>query len=93
MAIIGATLRYTSNRRAGRLHVVFTRLEADGSSSNASVPPSGSRAVHRRGRHLDGGRTDDVAITGGTGRYAGARGTLRVTETKQGARFRLTFVG
>lgn len=40
-----------------------------------------------------GGRTDNVAVIGGTGRYAGARGTLRVTSTRKAARYRFTFIG
>ena len=94
MAIIGATLRDTSNRRAGRLHVVFTRLEGRRKyvdSVDATFRVEGGYIVVGGISH--GGRTDDAAITGGTGRYAGARGTLRITETRQGARFRFTFMG
>ena len=40
-----------------------------------------------------GGRTDLVAITGGTGDYAGARGTMVVSFTRRAAHFRLTFIG
>ncbi len=94
MAIIGATLRDTSNRRAGRLHVVLTRLEGRRKyvdQVNGTFRVEGGYIVV--GGILGGGRTDDAAITGGTGRYAGARGTLRVTETRQGLRFRFTFIG
>jgi hypothetical protein len=36
---------------------------------------------------------DFFAITGGTGRYAGARGTLQVTESRRETAFLLTFAG
>jgi hypothetical protein len=38
-------------------------------------------------------RVEDMPITGGTGRYAGARGTPRVTETRRAARLHFTFIG
>lgn len=39
------------------------------------------RAGHIQGiADAAGGRRDELAITGGTGRYAGARGTLSVIE-------------
>jgi hypothetical protein len=40
-----------------------------------------------------GRRTSDQPITGGTGRYAGARGTLRVTERRRESGFLFTFIG
>src|SRR3954454_24064317 len=37
--------------------------------------------------------SSDFAITGGTGRYAGARGTFRVTEDRRNTRLLFTFLG
>jgi hypothetical protein len=74
MAIIGGTLRDTSNQRAGKLHAVFMRLK--GRRRNIVDQVSATFVV--KGGHIvvagisDQGRTDDVAITGGTGNYAGA---------------------
>ena len=95
LAIIGGTLRDTSNRRAGKFHVVFMRLK--GRRKNivdqvtATFDLKGGQIV--MGGVSDGGRVDVVAITGGTGSYAGARGSMRVTQMRRGARFRITFIG
>jgi hypothetical protein len=40
-----------------------------------------------------GRRTDEEPITGGTGSYAGARGTLRVTGRRRETRYQFTFIG
>jgi hypothetical protein len=95
LAIIAGTLRDTSNRRAGTLHVVFMRLK--GRRKNivdqvtATFDLKGGQIV--MGGVSDGGRVDVVAITGGTGSYAGARGSMRVTQMRRKAHFRITFIG
>jgi hypothetical protein len=95
MAIIGGTLRDTSNRRAGKLHAVFLRLKGRRRNIvdqvNATFDLKGGQIVMGGVSH--GGRVDVVAITGGTGTYAGARGTMRVSSTRRTARFRITFIG
>jgi hypothetical protein len=95
MAIIGGTLRDTSNRRVGRVHSVFVRIRG----RRQEVDQVSARFVVEGGYIVvegiadEPGRTDEMAIAGGTGRYAGARGTLRVTDTRRGARFRFSFIG
>ena len=93
-AIITARLRDTANRRAGKLYVVFMRL----AGKRRHVDQVRATFVLRDGHIVvegisRGGRTDNVAITGGTGRHAGARGTLRVPQERRGARYRFTFIG
>ena len=94
LAIITGRLRDTANRRAGKLYAVFTRLAGKRRSVDqvrgTFVLEGGHIVVEGISR---GGRTDNVAVTGGTGRYAGARGTLRVTQTRRAARYRFTFIG
>lgn len=93
-AIITARLRDTANRRVGKLYVVFMRL----AGKRRHVDQVRATFVLRDGHIViegisRGGRTDNAAVTGGTGRYAGARGTLRVTQERRGARYRFTFIG
>jgi hypothetical protein len=94
-AITGGTLRDTSNRRAGKLHAVFMRLKGRGRNYvdqvTATFDLRGGQIVMGGVDH--GGRTRVVAITGGTGDYAGARGTMRISFTRRAAHFRLTFIG
>jgi hypothetical protein len=93
-AIITSRLRDTANRRVGKLYVVFMRL----AGKRRHVDQVRATFVLRDGHIVidgisRGGRTDNVAVTGGTGRYAGARGTLRVTQERREARYRFTFIG
>jgi hypothetical protein len=95
LAIIGGTLRDTSNRRVGKVHALFMRLQ--GRSKNI-VDQVRATFVVRGGQIVVEGisrqrRVEDMAITGGTGNYAGARGTLRITSTRRGSHFRFTFIG
>jgi hypothetical protein len=95
VAIIGGTLRDTSNRRVGKLHVTFMRLKgrrkAHVDQVNATFDLKGGQIVMGGVDH--GRRTLVVAITGGTGSYAGARGSMRVTQMRREAHFRITFIG
>ena len=94
-AIIGGTLRDTSNRRVGRVHATFVRIRGGRKEvdqvSGTFVVQGGYIVV--QGVDVHPGRTDEMAIAGGTGRYAGARGILRITDTRRGARFRFSFIG
>jgi hypothetical protein len=94
LAIITARLRDTANRRAGKLYVVFMRLAGKRrhvDEVRATFDLKGGQIV--MGGVSDGGRVDVVAITGGTGAYAGARGSMRVTQMRRRAHFRITFIG
>jgi hypothetical protein len=93
LAIITGRLRDTANRRAGKLYALFMRL----AGQRRHVDQVRATFVLRHGHIVvegisAGGRTDNVAVIGGTGRYAGARGTLRVTQTRRAARYRFTFI-
>jgi hypothetical protein len=92
--LLTGALRYqASGNRAGRLQAVFviTNVRREEAQISATF-------LLRGGRIMASGadtkpRVDDFAITGGTGRYAGARGTLRVTEHRRSSAFLFTFFG
>ena len=94
LAIITSRLRDSANRRAGKVYAVFMRL-----AGRKRFVDQVRGTFRLSGGHIvvegivAGGRRDNVAVTGGTGRYAGARGTLQVTSSRKGARFRFTFIG
>jgi hypothetical protein len=95
LAIITGRLRDTANRRTGKL---LRALHEARRKRRRHVDQVRATFVLRDGHIVvegisDGGRTENVAVTGGTGRYAGARGTLRVTETRKAAHYRFTFIG
>jgi hypothetical protein len=94
LAIITGRLRDSGNRRVGKLYAVFMRLAGKRRPVDQVRGTFALRDGHIVVEGISaGGRTDNLAVTGGTGRYAGARGTLRVTETRRAARFRFTFIG
>jgi hypothetical protein len=81
MAIIRGAVRDTANRRAGRLRATFIRLAGQRrhvDRVDAVFSVAGGTIVVAG---LSNGGVDNLAVTGGTGRYAGARGTLRTTPT------------
>lgn len=91
--VITGAVRDQAGKRAGRLQAVFVitnvrREEAEGSATfllpDGHIMASGADTRSR---------VDDFAVTGGTGRYAGARGTLRVTERRRSTAFLFTFLG
>jgi hypothetical protein len=91
--LITGAVRDQAGKRAGRLQAAFVvtnvrREEAEGSAtfllSGGHIVVSGAETK---------GRVDDFAVTGGTGRYMGARGTLRVTERRRSTAFLFTFLG
>lgn len=94
LAIITARLRDSANRRAGKVYAVFMRL-----AGRRRFVDQVRGTFRLRGGYIvvegivAGGRRDNLAVTGGTGSYAGARGTLQVTSTRKGARYRFTFIG
>lgn len=89
-SLITGSVRDPAGNRAGRLQAHFLVTSRDDAQA------SGTFILHD-GRIVFGGATteadmDDFAVLGGTGRYAGARGTLRVTEGKTTA-FLFNFLG
>src|SRR4051794_12329587 len=92
-AVITGPMRDSAGSQAGRVQAVFTFTNARREQAQVSAT-----FVLRGGRISISGadtksRTDNFAVTGGTGRYTGARGTLRVTEGKRATSFRFTFMG
>jgi Dirigent-like protein len=86
-------MRDSAGSRAGRLQAIFTFT----SPKRGEIQVSAT-FVLRDGRISASGaetnaRTDDFAVTGGTGRFTGARGTLRVTDGKRSTSFLFTFMG
>jgi hypothetical protein len=96
LAIIGGTLRDGSNRRVGRVHAIFLRLRGGKmvvDHVSATFVVNGDHIVVDGVPDEAGRRTDDEPITGGTGSYAAARGTLRVTERRRETRYQFSFIG
>jgi hypothetical protein len=91
--LITGPLRDQGGNRAGRLQVVFvvTNPRREQSQVSATLVLSGGR-ISATGADTRA-RVDHFAVTGGTGRYTGARGTLTVTERRRSATLLLTFVG
>jgi hypothetical protein len=97
MAIIAGRLRDTDGSARGRLQAYFVATKG-GNFERAFRGQVTGALVLRDGDIVLGGVVDDrrdeepLAITGGTGAYAGARGTAVVTDTRSSTRFRLTFM-
>ncbi len=91
--VITGPIRDQSNKRAGRVQAVFvvTDPRREAAQVSATFILNGGQIVINGSEGK--ARADDFAITGGTGRYAGARGTLRVTESRRENRFLFTFLG
>jgi hypothetical protein len=90
--LITGRVRDQAGRRAGRLQAVFVATNArrqDAEVSGTFILSGGRIMVAGADTR---GRIDDFAITGGTGRYAGARGTFRVTESRRSTGFLFTFM-
>src|SRR3954454_3620678 len=92
-AVITGPMRDSAGSQAGRLQALFTFT----SPKRGQIQVSAT-FVLRDGRICASGaetnaRIDDFAVTGGTGRFTGARGTLRVTDGKRVTSFLFTFVG
>ena len=92
-ALIGGPLRDAADRRVGRTHALFMRHEGrrrivDLVSAKFALE-GGDIVVEGLSR---GQRVTEMAIVGGTGRYAGARGVLRVTGGRAETRFTFNFM-
>lgn len=92
--LITQRLRDTSDRRVGRVHASFANTPG-----RPSVAQGSGTFILRNGQIVvtgpidEQGRTDTLAIVGGSGTYTGARGTLVTTETRRSTRFLFTFAG
>ena len=99
MAIISGRLRATDdNRRVGRYQATFVATRGGNFERRFVAQGSGTFTVADgdivvEGLIDDSRETDRLAIVGGTRAYAGAQGTLAVTETRTTSRFVFTFAG
>lgn len=86
-------MRDQAGRRTGRVQAVFVITNArrrDAEVSGTFILSGGRIMVAAADTRA---RIDDFAITGGTGRYPGARGTFRVTGNRRNTGFLFTFMG
>jgi hypothetical protein len=91
--LITGPVRDPAGNRAGRLQAVFVITDVrreDSQGSATFILPDGHIVISGAETKA---RIDDFAIVGGTGRYTGARGTLRVTEGSRSTAFLFTFLG
>jgi hypothetical protein len=92
--LITQRLRDTSNARVGRVHATFAFTPGKPSAAQGSGTfILGNGQIVAAGILDEQGKTDTLAIVGGTGAYAGARGTLVTTELRKATRFDFTFAG
>jgi hypothetical protein len=85
---IRGPVRDASGRRAGRAEAVFTQTARRSSFGSATFVLSGGQLVISG--IVDGGSSDTLAVVGGTGAYAGATGSVRVTEGRRRTAFSFT---
>jgi hypothetical protein len=91
--LITGAVRDQGGQRAGRLQATFVITNArreEAQVSGTFLLPDGHIMVSGADTKA---RVDHLAITGGTGRYTGARGTFRVTEGRRTTAFLFTFLG
>ena len=91
--MITGAVRDLAGNRAGRLQAVFVLTNVRGEEAQGSatfILPAGHIVLSGAETRA---RIDNFAIIGGTGRYAGARGELRVTESRRSTAFLFTFLG
>jgi hypothetical protein len=99
MLVIAGRLRTAGdNRRVGRFQATFVATRGGSFERRFVAQGSGTFTVADgdivvQGLLDDSRSTDRLAIVGGTRAYAGARGTLAVTETRTTTRFVFTFAG
>jgi hypothetical protein len=90
--LLTGPVRNQAGNRAGRLQAVFviTNVRREQAQVSATFLLRGGHIVASGAETK--GRVDNFAVTGGTGRYAGARGTLRVTDRRRTTTFLFTFM-
>jgi hypothetical protein len=90
--LIGGVLRHDDGRTAGRAAAMFTQTDRRRAVGTAVFKLAGGDIV-ATGALDDRGSadtSDTLAVVGGTGSYAGARGTAVVSEGQGETRFRLS---
>jgi hypothetical protein len=92
--ILNERLRDNSNRPVGRAHAAFVNTPGKPSAAQGSGTfVFGNGQVVVTGVVDERGRTDTMAVVGGSGAYTGARGTLLITEARRTTTFLFTFSG
>jgi hypothetical protein len=91
--VITGAVRDQGGNRAGRVQAVLVVTNARREQAEVSgtfVLSGGSISVSGAETRA---RVDEFAVTGGTGSYMGARGTLTLTERRRSTTFLFTFIG
>jgi dirigent-like protein len=89
--IVSGRVRDTAGRPVGRASAVFTQTSRSSAQGAATfVLANGQIVVEGR---LAGSGADTFAVVGGTGAYAGATGTARITEGRRRTEFTFTLDG
>jgi hypothetical protein len=92
--LISGRLRDNSNTPSGQFYASFATTPSRGLVSQGSGTfRLRNGQIVAAGTIDDAGRTDTLAIVGGTGAFTGARGTLVITETRRMTQFAFTFAG
>jgi hypothetical protein len=85
---VAGPVRDASGRRTGRADASFVQTTARHAQGTATFSlPSGTLVATGV---VDSGRSDRLAIVGGTGAYADASGTVSLTYGRRATRFRFT---
>jgi hypothetical protein len=88
--VLHAPVHEPAGPKAGQIDAVFTATAGSDREQIVATFTLGRDQIALQG--IDGAAPlDRVAIVGGTGRYAGARGTLTARETGAARRFHLTY--
>ena len=85
---VGGPVRDAGGRRVGNAQAVFTQT-ARRTAHGGGTFTLADGSIEISGR-LGGSGTDTLAIVGGTGAYAGATGTVVITEPRGRTAFRFT---
>jgi hypothetical protein len=88
--VLHAPVRKPAGAKVGQIDAVFTATAGSDREQIVCTITLGRNQIAVQG--IDGAASvDRVAIVGGTGRFAGARGTLTARETGAQRRFHLSF--
>jgi hypothetical protein len=86
---VSSRLRDPSGIRAGRAEAAFAQTSGARAQGSVTFILSAGRVV-AAGALGNQGNVDQLAVVGGSGAYADARGSVDVIEGRRGTRFRLT---
>jgi Dirigent-like protein len=93
VAVLSGVLRNSAGRRVGRVQACFTTVSRGRRYSGEATGTFSLRGgdVMVQGRVGDS-RVDRLAVVGGTGVYAGARGTMAARTSRDDTRFEFAFM-